>query len=322
VASTGRIRNVVIVADPDDVHAQSVALCIEQRGGVPMILDTRTFPKETLVSGRFSSSEPNECRLNLPEARQQIATTLDSPISVWWRRPNGHSLAEVETQSNVKKFSFNESRNMLLGTLMGLAQTFVNDPGASRRATLKPYQLHIAANLGFNVARTLVTNNPAEAGEFVRHANCRFVYKTFTGTDFGLYETRLFEADDYSELWRLENAPIILQEHVDGEFDLRITIVGDGVFAARVMYREGNHPVDSRMDRVPVHREELPADMIAKLVKLRMMLGLDYMAVDMRYSRERGYVFFEVNPEGQYLWIEIETGLPISDALARALLQQ
>jgi len=59
-----------------------------------------------------------------------------------------------------------------------------------------------------------------------------------------------------------------------------------------------------------------------KLIALREKLGLSYMAVDMRFSAQKGFVFFEVNPEGQYLWIEIETGFPISDAIARVLLRQ
>jgi hypothetical protein len=45
-------------------------------------------------------------------------------------------------------------------------------------------------------------------------------------------------------------------------------------------------------------------------------LGLVYGTADLRYNADLGYVFFELNPEGQYLWTEIEAGLPISRAIA------
>jgi hypothetical protein len=56
------------------------------------------------------------------------------------------------------------------------------------------------------------------------------------------------------------------------------------------------------------------------LLQLTSHFGLTYGAIDLRYSADDGFTFFEINPDGQYLWIEIETGLPISDAIAAQLL--
>jgi hypothetical protein len=49
-------------------------------------------------------------------------------------------------------------------------------------------------------------------------------------------------------------------------------------------------------------------------------LGLTYAAVDLRYIKAGEFVFFEINPEGQYLWIEIETDILISAAIAKVLM--
>jgi hypothetical protein len=43
-------------------------------------------------------------------------------------------------------------------------------------------------------------------------------------------------------------------------------------------------------------------------------LGLVYGTADLRYNADLGYVYFELNPE--YLWNEIEAGLPIGRAIA------
>jgi len=146
------------------------------------------------------------------------------------------------------------------------------------------------------------------------------IYKTFTGCDFGFYETRKITSANLSDLWRLRVCPTIFQEHIAGDYDLRVTIVGSEIFAARLLFHEGRHLVDSRVERVPVERTELPGELVAQLSKLVRCFGLRYAAIDMRFSERTGYTFFELNPEGQYLWIEIETGMPISEAIARSLI--
>jgi glutathione synthase/RimK-type ligase-like ATP-grasp enzyme len=48
-------------------------------------------------------------------------------------------------------------------------------------------------------------------------------------------------------------------------------------------------------------------------------LGLEYGAIDLRLTPDGEYVFFEVNPAGQFLFVEHACGLPISAALAARL---
>ena len=49
-------------------------------------------------------------------------------------------------------------------------------------------------------------------------------------------------------------------------------------------------------------------------------LGLRYGAIDMVFTPDGRYVFLEINPNGQYLWIEYQTGMPISDAICDLLM--
>jgi glutathione synthase/RimK-type ligase-like ATP-grasp enzyme len=319
-----RDADVFIVAPPEDVHALSVARCVEQHGARACILDTRKFPRHLLASGGFDIDGSRNFRLEALRAKNcespQCNSPNRNPFSVWWRRPRGHSLVEQSAHPSVKEFSHNESRQMLLGTLLSTSCFFMNDPGSSRRAALKPYHLALASELGFLIPKTLMTNNVNDASRFIEEmGTC--IYKTFTGVKFALYETRLLKTEDKKDLWRLNNCPIILQEHIDGDYDVRATVVGNRVFAARLLYKEGKHGVDSRVERVPVVIESLPQQIIDLLLKLKAKLGLSYMAADLRHVPDRGYVFFETNPEGQFLWIEIETGLPISNAIAEELLR-
>ena len=49
-------------------------------------------------------------------------------------------------------------------------------------------------------------------------------------------------------------------------------------------------------------------------------LGIVYGAIDLRRTPDGRHVFLEVNPAGQWLFVEQATGQPIARALARALL--
>lgn len=46
-------------------------------------------------------------------------------------------------------------------------------------------------------------------------------------------------------------------------------------------------------------------------------LGLVFGVVDLRISSQDGHIYFlEVNPQGQFLYLEVKTGLPIIRSLA------
>jgi len=47
-----------------------------------------------------------------------------------------------------------------------------------------------------------------------------------------------------------------------------------------------------------------------------------YGAIDLRLTPEGRYVFLEINPAGQFLYIEYATGQPIAAAIARKLIGQ
>jgi glutathione synthase/RimK-type ligase-like ATP-grasp enzyme len=100
--------------------------------------------------------------------------------------------------------------------------------------------------------------------------------------------------------------------------DLRITVVGDKIFPAAIHSQDTSYKVDFRMDMgaARVAPAALPSDVQDKLFALMRHLGLVYGAIDMRRRPDGSHVFLEVNPAGQWLFIENATGQPISQAMA------
>ena len=99
--------------------------------------------------------------------------------------------------------------------------------------------------------------------------------------------------------------------------------MGDNVFAAAIHSQDTSYAVDFRidMDAARVETFELPSDVVERLQLLMDRLGLVYGAIDMRLTPDGRYVFLEINPAGQWLFIEQRTGQPMTAAFARLLAQ-
>jgi glutathione synthase/RimK-type ligase-like ATP-grasp enzyme len=203
-------------------------------------------------------------------------------------------------------------------------------PRVIHRAQLKAAQLRIAGALGFELPPTLFTNSPEEFLEFYRQHNGNIVSKLAgfsffdtVGDTFTRY-TEVVSQRDVSYARSVQYCPVIFQAYVPKRVELRITVVGRQVFAAEIHSQATNHTRHDwrRYDlyQTPHAVHELPHEVAEMCVRLVEQLGLCYGAIDMVLTPDGRYVFLEINPNGQYLWIEGLTGLPISDAICDLLI--
>ena len=127
--------------------------------------------------------------------------------------------------------------------------------------------------------------------------------------------------DELSLLDHVRYAPVIFQEYVEALYDLRVTVVGDEVFAAAIHSQETAYAVDFRMDieSAEIEPVSLPVEVEERVRALLTRLGLVYGAIDMRRTPDDRYVFLEINPAGQWLFVEEKSGQPIASALAEVL---
>ena len=124
--------------------------------------------------------------------------------------------------------------------------------------------------------------------------------------------------EDLDLIDNVKVAPVIFQEFVPAECDLRVTAVGEKLFAAAIRSPPSNCSIDFRMSvgNADLRAEELPAAVEQKLLALQKRLGLAYGAIDLRRTPDGEYYFFEVNTAGEFLFIEDRTGQPIAAAIA------
>jgi len=198
----------------------------------------------------------------------------------------------------------------------------------------KLYQLRAAGRLGFAVPRTLVTNAPDEFLDFYDECDGQVVAKslysmsaTRDGEEVKPY-TFALDRRGARAYRSIRYAPAIFQERVAKRLELRVTVVGRRVFAAAI----GSQDASSRLKGDWRHYPEfeisrvfseyhLPAGVEARCIDLVADLGLCFGAIDLILTPDGEYVFLEVNPNGQWAFVELLTGLPIADAIADMLIR-
>ncbi len=312
---------VLILAPEDDEHAVTVAGEIARGGGTAEIVHLADFPQEARLSARYHCCpgvQPRRFQLELMRGTLDLADFG----AVWWRRPYPPQISPDVSKPAHRMFAANEAQEALSGLWHSLDAFWVNDPARDQVAHRKAFQLRVAQEIGLPIPDTLITNDPDLARSFAdAHGYRDVVYKAFSATEEEWRETRLLRREEMDLLDHVRYAPVIFQSYVKALYDLRVTVVGNQIFAAAIHSQETEYPIDCRMDIGSARFEQvkLPAHVEDLLHRLMDRLGLVYGAIDMRCTPEHDYVFLEINPSGQWLFVEEPTGLGIAAAMAKIL---
>lgn len=309
---------ILIVASPSDIHGRAVAQHLVAMGLEVAFLDTSRLGLDTSVSYRVLQGG------EFPDVKWAARSFELKDISaVWNRRPTAPTINPSVTDPDDRGFAASEWRQLLLGILEATPALFVN-PVQSQRSAVKPLQLHIARQVGFRVPDTLITNDRGDVREFLNLHRGRVVHKTLSAPRNFFPETRRWDSAAEAALLDLALAPTILQEEIKGRHDVRVTAVGNELFAAKFESSASRiRSADSRLDLdVPCTSEAIPHPVASGIREFMTRLGLRFGTLDFRVDLNGEYVFLEVNPQGQFLYVEILTGLPICAAVARLLAER
>jgi glutathione synthase/RimK-type ligase-like ATP-grasp enzyme len=201
----------------------------------------------------------------------------------------------------------------------------VNHPERERQAEHKPRQLGLARRLGFVVPATIITNDPAAARAFVdrvHDAGDRVVTKLLTplsstmGGDGPFVFTHTLTAADVEALAAVRVAPQIFQRRIKKAHDVRVQVMGDVVVAGATECRSDDWRINSTGRFVPFALDDDFADRCRALCRA---LGLQTGALDFAVDDHGQAFFLEVNPAGEWGFLERDLGQGLPIALARLL---
>lgn len=310
---------IVVVSEPADTHASAVMQRLEAAGRAARLLDLSRFPREIKLNVSYAPDGPPRYELEDPGTGALDFARVDA---IWWRRPQPFVIDPAVGNPVSQSFAQAESYAAFSGLWLCAPARWMNHPTADDEAGRKVYQLKVAQEVGLEIPATLVTNDPAAAKDFANEVGVEAtVYKAFSGTMQAWRETRVLAEHEVELLDAVAYAPVIFQRYVAATLDLRVTVVGERIFAVAIHSQETSYRVDYRMDMdsAPVEPYELPPAVEERLRAFMRRLGLVYGAIDMRVTPDGDVVFLEVNPSGQWLFVEQRSGLDITGAVTDAL---
>jgi len=314
---------ILVVTQIEDVHADFVIAKLNAAGASVC----RFHPDELLAESNLEFNSKSGWNLRVNDR----LTNLKEITSVYFRKP---VLPESlkDTEESIKEFCENESRYLVRAFLSDLSQAsgirWVNNYHNIRLAENKPKQLSEALHIGLNIPATLITNDPDAGYEFYSKNPFGTVLKALVGKSLpdgkGFYTSRLEDDLSRSDFESIGATSTFLQSFVDKAYDLRIVIVENDLFAIRIdsqVRKDSSIDVRAtRMSNLTHTVVSLPSTICDQLHHLVNRFGLVHAEIDMCVTKEGEYVFFEMNPNGQWLWLELQTGARISDAFANTLL--
>jgi len=305
---------IVVISHPDDPHAMRVIQLLKARGDDVLLLDLSTLPQKASVTAEYDDRGVERLEYRAGAA----VSDLLGARSCWWRRPQA-PVPPAAPNLDVHAFTQNEWQEAVNGIWQLMDCPWMNPPALDEVASRKMLQLHVAAQMGMRIPRTLITSDPDAAREFIAEQGVgRTIFKTFSCTHAIWRETRLLSERELGMLEHVRVAPVIFQEYIEAAADLRVTVVGDRIFPASISAVGTNYEVDFRMSlgQAQTGPCELPPALTDKLFAFMRRLGLVYGAIDLRRTPSGDYVFLEVNTAGEFLVVEERTGQPIAAAVA------
>lgn len=319
-------RKILILTEANDIHAVAVAQALEQKGADVTLWATSDFPTIADESVHFDARGRRSIRIRGVDLR------LDNPSfeTVWRRRP-AYAVDRDSLHPADWDFASGEC-GMFRRSLLHLISPdafWVNPIHGAALAGSKMLQHEAAVKVGFRTPETLFTNSPEEIRRFLARRQ-DIIYKPFAGggwqnenSRFLPYTAIVREGDLISDEV-LRQTPGIFQELVSKKHELRVTVIGRHILAARVLSQEtAKGKVDWRrsQDELQFEPTHIPSEMERACVALLEKLGLVFGCFDFIVTPEGDYVFLEVNEMGQFLFVERCCGLPLLDAFSEFLLQ-
>jgi glutathione synthase/RimK-type ligase-like ATP-grasp enzyme len=253
--------------------------------------------------------------------------------SVWFRRPGKpfeFTPQESRPSESVAAFVENQWHAFIEG-LKCIGNVFwINDPDKNHTSENKIYQLKLAQKIGLQIPKTCITNDKEEVMHFMRKCEGKIVAKALysplieePNKDFFIFTNVIDSIKDIKEQ-EFNLAPTIFQEFLTEKTDYRLTIIGDNCFSVKVI-RESNRGIseDWRIIKEGVKFEpcSLPVSITDKCVKMVKKLGLVFAAIDLVRTFNEIY-FLEINPNGEWAWLQSETELPIAETLVSHLVNR
>lgn len=245
---------------------------------------------------------------------------LSEVKSVWYRRAiSPYINQDIDFFS--KKFISGELQHLIEGICLNDDLIWINPFDAVIKAERKIYQLKVARDVGFKIPNSLISNDLNLINSFHLQNSpiiCKPIYHGYfqkKDDNYAIYSNRVDKKmiDGFNSIY-----PTYFQKEIKKVADIRITVVGNDIFPVQITFDNSKSPDWRRKECEVTYKEfDLPNHLKKQCIRLVSELGLKFGAIDLARTVDNEYYFFEINPTGEWAWIEHKLGLPIRESLIK-----
>lgn len=321
---------IVIVTSKRDGHVEAVSKHLTAHRAPWVRINIEDFATNLEIDVTPSAGSG---LLRLKDSGKEI--NLHDVGAVWYRKPDPVALQHFELERAALEYVESEFTEIILGLYALLGHAYwINNPFHTRTAHRKLLQLRTAVEVGFNVPATLVTNRPEAALGFADRIGGDLAIKSLGAISvmqhqgdgalqYGIFTRRVSQAElaEFSD--KIGYMPTLFQQFIPKDSELRVTCIGDQVFACRIQTRDGDITSDDyRFDTPSLQHTAVECpELTSRLHAYMEAFGLKFGCFDFIISKSGQTIFLECNCNGQWYWVQERTGQPIGEAIANELLR-
>lgn len=230
------------------------------------------------------------------------------------------SKKELSVQEQLER---NQWSSFLRNLIIFKNANWINYPVSTYSSENKIYQLYSAEECGLSIPLTYISNY----ADFNLGFDKKYIVKSLDTALFYDMENNK-EMFTYSNVvtgaelqeYDLASAPIFIQEFLNPKIDCRVTYVQGKLFPVKILQNGQGMYGDWRMRKEELEYIpfQLPTYVESAINKLMKKLELNFGGIDLAIVAGE-YYFIEVNPTGEWGWLEVKTGVNISKTIKRAL---
>lgn len=312
---------ILVVTGSDDSTADYLCRRLE-RDRIPFV----RFDTDADLPGVECSFDGRGPKLRLSDR------SLEPPdvTHVWFRRPKPIKLVFDASPAELRHAA-QEWSEAIEGFLAHIPeQRWINHPSRNANASHKLEQLSRARSHGLSTPDTIVTQRADALREFwslcagqivVKPIACGFIERPAPDSNSLIYTSDV-QLADLEDLSSLGNCPTLFQRRINKVDDVRVTVVDDDLVAVSLKANDAGHQrTDIRRDNmadVTYSIRTMPTDVRAAMLALVRGYGLRFAAIDFVIDVNDHWYFLEVNPNGQWAWLDLVGASDIASFFVRS----
>ena len=320
------MSQLLVITSENDIHTDALIKEIHKSDIEAIRLNSESFISQSQY--HFTWDVDGKITDRALQFKDSLRSAKDIKV-IWWRKPDDYQSHPSVTDPWAIKYAQDETKSLLL-SLRGLfpEAKWVNDYHNLRLPSNRINQIPIAKQLGIPIPATIVTNDYEPALKFLQqYSDCIVKPMRYSGflheeTQYACY-TRPIDIETLEEFREsIHLAPLFIQKRISKKAEYRVTLIGKQHFVCRLDVAHLNDPdvdMDWRViepDKVTHIPDTLPESYIHKLRQMLEIFGLNFGAFDIIRDDDDELYFIELNPNGQWYWIEILTQMPMVKAMA------